>query len=39
MGRQAATEIALAAPGLRVLAGQPGKTLSQLRQSARGAPS
>ncbi|MGD0065957.1 MAG: B12-binding domain-containing protein [Streptosporangiaceae bacterium] len=35
LGRQAVAEITLAAPGLRVLAGQPGNTLSQLRRSAR----
>jgi methanogenic corrinoid protein MtbC1 len=32
---QAAAEIMRAAPGLRVLTGQPGRTLSQLRSSAR----
>jgi MerR family transcriptional regulator, light-induced transcriptional regulator len=35
LARQAARDIELAAPGLHVLAGQPGKTLSELRRSAR----
>jgi excisionase family DNA binding protein len=35
LARQAVQEITLAVPGLSVLAGRPGKTLSQLRQSAR----
>jgi excisionase family DNA binding protein len=35
LARQAADEIALAAPGLCVLAGRPGDTLAQLRQRAR----
>ena len=34
-GREAAEEITRSAPGLQVLAGQPGDTLSQLRQLAR----
>jgi len=34
-GRRAAKEIGLAAPRLRVLAGRPGDSLSQLRQLAR----
>jgi hypothetical protein len=32
---QAAAEIAGALPGVRVLTGQPGQTLTQLRQLAR----
>jgi excisionase family DNA binding protein len=35
--RRAAKEIRTAAPGLRVLAGRPGDTLSQLRELARAA--
>jgi MerR family transcriptional regulator, light-induced transcriptional regulator len=35
LARQAARDIELATPGLHVLAGQPGKTLSELRRSAR----
>jgi excisionase family DNA binding protein len=37
LARQAADEIALAVPGVHVLAGRPGDTLSQLRQLARAA--
>jgi MerR family transcriptional regulator, light-induced transcriptional regulator len=36
-GREAADEITRSAPGLRVLTGQPGDTLSRLRQLARAA--
>jgi excisionase family DNA binding protein len=37
--RRAAREIGFSAPGLRVLAGRPGDSLSQLRELARGAES
>jgi len=37
LGREAADDITRSAPGLHVLTGQPGATLSQLRQQARAA--